>query len=176
MNQDLELLLIALLLAGAGAITDLWQRRIPNWLTYPGILAGGFLQSVFFGWRGLLTALAGCALAGGAMLVLYVIRAMGGGDVKLLAAIGSVVGPQKVLVILLATAIMGGVLAILVALFRGRSLATLKNLLCLMRFHAVRGLEVHPEHNLENPSAMRLPYGLAIAGGTLYALVIYLRR
>jgi prepilin peptidase CpaA len=110
------------------------------------------------------------------MLALYAIRAMGGGDVKLLAAIGSLTGPQNALVILLATAIVGGVLAVFVALFHRRMLGTLKNLVCLMRFHAVRGLEAHPELNLANPSAVRLPYGLAIAGGTLYALLIHLRR
>lgn len=176
MNREIELLLIALLLAGVAASTDLWQRRIPNWLTYSGIVAGLVLQSAFLGWKGLLSALAGCLMGGGAMLALYAIRAMGGGDVKLLAAIGSVVGPQNVLVILLATAIVGGVLAVFVALFCSRLLATLKNLVCLMRFHAVRGLEAHPELNLENPSAVRLPYGLAIAGGTLYALLIHLRR
>jgi prepilin peptidase CpaA len=168
MNRDSLLLCVALALAVIAAILDLQRHRIPNWLTYPGIVLGFVLRGVLFGWKGLLGALAGCLLAGGIMFVFYAVRAMGAGDVKLLAAIGALVGPREAGGVLLATAICGGVLAIVYAIYRRRMLTTLKNVGSVLRFHASAGVQSHPELNLDNPAALRMPYGLAIALGTLY--------
>jgi len=171
MDRDSILLFIALALAITAAVLDVQQRRIPNWLTYPGIGLGVALRGLLFGWRGLGSAVAGCLLAGGVMFVFFVVRAMGAGDVKLMAAIGSLVGPKQAGVVLLATAICGGVMAIVYAIYRGRMWATIKNMGSVLRFHAWAGLQVHPELNLDNPMALRMPYGLAIAAGTLYAFL-----
>jgi len=103
------------------------------------------------------------------MLVFFMVRAMGAGDVKIMAAIGSFVGPRDAVTVLLATAICGGVLAIAYALYRRRMVSTLKNVGSVLRFHAWAGVQAHPELNLDNPTALRMPYGLAIALGTLYA-------
>ena len=103
------------------------------------------------------------------MFLFYAVRAMGAGDVKLMAAVGSIVGPTHGFVVLLATAICGGVLAIGYAAFRGRVATTLKNVGSVVLFHARTGLQAHPELNLDNPTTLRMPYGLAIAAGTLYA-------
>jgi prepilin peptidase CpaA len=168
MNRDSILLCVALVLAVLAAALDLQQRRIPNWLTYPGILAGFGLRAVFFGWKGLLSALVGCLLAGGIMLIFYAVQAMGAGDVKLLAAIGALTGPHQAIGVLLATAIFGGILGIVYAISKGRMISTLKNVGSVLRFHAVSGMQSHPEVNLDNPEALRMPYGLAIALGTLY--------
>src|SRR5208283_3707363 len=107
MDRDSYLLLAALLLAVAAAIIDLRQHRIPNWLTYPGIVAGVVLRGAVLGRKGLGTALAGCLLAGGIMFVFFVVRAMGAGDVKIMAAIGAFVGWRHAVDVLLATAICG---------------------------------------------------------------------
>ena len=93
MGRDPILLFIALALAITAAIFDVQQRRIPNWLTYPGIIAGLLLRGFLFGWRGLGSAVEGFLLLGGIMFLFYVVRAMGAGDVKLMAAVGSFVGP-----------------------------------------------------------------------------------
>ena len=168
MNPDLLLLSIALALSAAAAAIDVKQRRIPNWLTYPGIISGLVLRSVLLGWKGAASALAGCALAGGIFLLFYVVRAMGGGDVKLVAALGSLLGPRDAVDMLLATGICGGVMAIVYAVYRKRARATFVNVSAALQFHAVSGLRAHPELNLDNPVALRMPYGLAIAAGTLY--------
>lgn len=175
MNWELYLVIGALALAILSALVDVRQQRIPNWLTYPGIVLGFVLRSIAFGWKGFLSALAGCAFAGGIVLLFYLMHAMGAGDVKLLAAIGSLVGPQQGAVVLLATAIAGGLLALLVVLLRRTVGETLRNLVSLVRFHAAAGLRTHPNLNLDNPSAARMPYGLAIAAGTLYAFLIMWR-
>jgi prepilin peptidase CpaA len=171
MDRNLSLLFIALALAIAAAIIDVQQHRVPNWLTYPGIGLGVVLRGSLLGWKGLAGAVEGCLLAGGIMFLFYAVRAMGAGDVKLMAAIGSLVGPRQAGVVLLATAIFGGVLAIVYAVYRRRMGATLRNLGSVLRFHASAGLQAHPELNLDNPATLRMPYGLAIAAGTLYAFL-----
>jgi prepilin peptidase CpaA len=171
MNPDLFLLFDALAVAIAAAIVDVQQHRIPNWLTYPVMVAGVLLRSISYGWHGLLTAVGGCLLAGGIVFVFYTLRAMGAGDLKLLAAIGSLVGPHCTINILLGTGIAGGVLALIYVVYRGRTRATISNVGAVLRFHAWAGLQAHPELNLDNPNTLRMPYGLAIAAGTLYAFI-----
>jgi prepilin peptidase CpaA len=171
LNPDLFLLFDALAVAIAAAVMDVQQHRIPNWLTYPAILAGVLLRSFYFGWHGFLAALGGCLLAGGAVSLFYMLRALGAGDLKLLAALGSLVGPHHAIYILLGTGIAGGVLAFIYAAYRGRLRATLSNVGSVLKFHAWAGLQAHPELNLDNPNALRMPYGLAIAAGTLYAVI-----
>jgi prepilin signal peptidase PulO-like enzyme (type II secretory pathway) len=63
MNPDLVLLSTALALAITAAAIDVEQRRIPNWLTYPGIILGVVLRGLLMGWDGIASALAGCVLA-----------------------------------------------------------------------------------------------------------------
>jgi hypothetical protein len=54
--------------------------------------------------------------------------------------------------------------------------AVLVNVFDLIRFHATVGAEVHPTLNLSNPQAARLPYGVAIAAGVLYSVLVFYRR
>ncbi len=171
MNRESFLLLAALCLAVAAAIIDVQQHRIPNRLTYPGIVLGLVVRSVLFGWKGLATGAAGCLLAGGIMLFFYAVKAMGAGDVKLMAALGAWVGPHQAVGVLLATAIFGGVLAIAYAIYRRRVGSTLRNVGSVLRFHAWAGLQAHPDLNLDNPATLRMPYGLAIALGMLYTFL-----
>ena len=176
MNPDLLLLFDALAVATAAAVMDVQQHRIPNWLTYPVMLAGVLLRSYYFGWNGLLTALGGCLLVGAIVFLFFAVRAMGAGDLKLLAALGSLAGPRYAISILLASAIVGGVLALVYTAMRGRTRETLTNVGSVMKFHAWGGLQAHPEINLDNPAALRMPYGLAIAAGTLYTFAVAIWR
>lgn len=171
MTRDSFLLLVALLLAVAAAIIDVQHHRIPNWLTYPGIILGLAMRGILFGWKGLVSAVAGCLLAGVIMFLFYVVRAMGAGDVKIMAALGALVGPHYVITVLLATAIFGGLLGIAYAIYRGRIGSTLRNVGSVLRFHAWAGLQAHPDLNLDNPATLRMPYGLAIALGMLYTFL-----
>jgi prepilin peptidase CpaA len=159
---------LASAVAVTAAMTDVRDRRIPNRLTYPAMIAGLVVQAAGHGWRGLLLSLVGGLIFGGLFLIFHLVRAMGAGDVKLAAALGCIIGPAASWQVMFATAVAGGALAILVMVFTGRVLKTLRNTLAVVGFHAVHGLRTHPEVNLDNPSAVRLPYGLAFAAGTLY--------
>jgi len=160
--------LVAVTVAVCAAVSDAKERRIPNRLTYAAMLAGLGLQGALHGWRGLLAGAGGGLLFGGAFLLFYLIRAMGAGDVKLAAALGCIVGPSASLQVLFATALAGGVLAIVFMVLSGRVVETLRNTLWVVGFHAQHGFQTHPTVNLDNPGAVRMPYGLAFAAGTLY--------
>jgi len=176
MNPDVSLLMDALAAAIAAAVMDVQQHRIPNWLTYPTIVGGVLIRSYYYGWRGAMTALGGMLLTASLAFLFYWVNALGGGDLKLLAALGSVAGPHHAVTILLATGIAGGILALVYVAYHGRMRTTMGNVGSLLSFHASAGLQSHPEFNLDNPEALRMPYGLPIALGTFYALITVLGR
>ena len=149
-------------------MVDVRERRIPNRLTYPAALVGLVANLALHGWKGLLLALAGGLFFGGLFFMFYVLRTMGAGDVKLAAALGFIVGLEASVQVMLATAISGGIFAI-VQMIRARRIGqTLRNTISVAGHHARHGMQMHPEVNLDNPKAMRMPYGLAFAGGTIY--------
>jgi len=158
---------VAASVALCAAVSDVRERRIPNRLTYPAMLAGLALQAALHGWKGLLLSAGGGLFFGGVFLLFYVVRAMGAGDVKLAAALGCIVGSSAALQIMFATAVAGGLLAIIVMVRSGQIAQTLRNTLWVFAFHARHGLQTHPVTNLDNPTALRMPYGLAFAAGTL---------
>jgi len=169
--MEILLLSVAAAWATVGAGFDIASRRIPNRLSYSGILVGILLRTGVLGWRGLATALAGGALAGGIFFLLYLVRGMGAGDVKLITAVGCFSGFPNVVQILVACALVGGIMALGLALYRGSTLRMLRNVWELLRFHAGHGAQVHPTLNIDNPQAIRLPYAIAIAAGSGYALL-----
>ena len=156
-------------LTGAG--WDVASRRIPNPLSYSGILVGILLRTGVLGWRGLATALAGGVFAGGIFFLLYLVRGMGAGDVKLMTAVGCISGVPAVFHIMLACALAGGIIALGIMLYRSSATRTVRNVWELLRFHAAHGPQVHPTLNIDNPQATRLPYAVAIAAGSGYALL-----
>ena len=160
---------IAVLALGLGAavFTDVRTRRIPNWLT--GAIAGAAFGLAFGGgpvtpMRALLGLVVGLAL----MLPGHVIGATGAGDVKLMAAVGAVVGPDVIFRAFLYSAVAGGVLAVVVAVRRGRLGTTLKATTNLVTqpVHAKRAIEASDRAN-------RFAYGPAIAVGTFFSLVVH---
>jgi prepilin peptidase CpaA len=132
------------------------------------MLAGLALQVAAYGWHGFLSGLEGGVLFGGIFLLFHLVRAMGAGDVKLAAALGCILGRNDSWQVMFFTAIAGGALAVIVMIFTGRVVQTLRNTLAIVGFHAVHGLRTHPVVNLDNPAAVRMPYGLAFAVGTFY--------
>jgi len=166
----------ALLVAGIACATDVATRRIPNQLTYSAILVAIAGRFALQGWHGLASALIGGLVAGGAFLFFFLLHTMGAGDVKLMAAVGCMAGSGHALEIVLASAIAGGIFAIIHSLLHRRLRVVLGNVIELAGFHAMAGAEAHPSLNLSNPQAARMPYGVAIAAGVLYsALAFYCR-
>lgn len=157
----------AVLVASVGAVSDIRSARIPNYLTYSSLAVALVLRSAL-GWAGLRSGAVGMLVAGGFFLVLFVMGAMGGGDLKLMASVGAWVGREQVITILLAAAFAGGFLAVVRIVFGRRGRQTLWNLLELIRFRLTSGVQPHPLLNVREPGSERVPYGLAIAMATLY--------
>jgi len=168
---EILLMLGATVCAIAGAVSDVRSNRIPNWLTYGGIALALSLRAAVGGWRSLEQGVGGILLGGGVFFVFFLVHGLGAGDVKLMAAVGAWVGPHSTLGVLIATALAGGVLALVYMAFYKRVGSTFRNLGALLRFHLRAGVRPHPKLNLQGPETIRLPYGLAIAMGTLYLLI-----
>lgn len=158
---------VACVVAGCGAtsaIVDLRTRRVPNPLTFAIAVLGVVLAATNLSGLAVPQALAGLAVGLVLMLPGYAIGATGGGDVKLFAALGTVIGPTRIGWAFLYTAIVGAALALVVAWQRKRLATTLDHALALAGADgaAVRRIE-HPARN------NRFAYAPAIAMGTLAA-------
>ena len=154
------------------AWTDVRSRRIPNWLTGPGLLVAFSLHGAMDGWRGALTSAAACLIAGVIFLLFYFAGGMGAGDVKLIAAVAALAGLQNTAMLLVYTSLAGGLMAVIVAVRRGRLRQTLANTAGLLSHHGERGLTPHDHLNVRNAATLRLPYGVAIAAGCLMTLYV----
>jgi len=98
----------------AAVADDLTRRRISNWIPGVAFVAGLVLKTFEAGWRGAASALLGTAAGAGVFLIFYVAGGMGGGDVKLMAGFGAILGAKRLLEAALWTAGCGGVMATLV--------------------------------------------------------------
>ncbi len=101
---------LAAVLGLIAAEEDLRRRAVPNWLTAAGA-AGGLVCSAASGWHGLGMAVAGMIAGFLILLPFHWLRAMGGGDVKLLAAFGALLGPSGILLAAVFAAVFGGITA-----------------------------------------------------------------
>jgi prepilin peptidase CpaA len=151
------------------AVMDIRSRRIPNWLVAPFLAAGWVIHVVQQGIGGLWWCAGGLSVVVLATGFLYYMGGIGMGDCKLLAAVGVWIGPEQALFALLGTAIAGGVVALSYAAWRGALLHSLSNTAVLLAAVTRNGLRPHPTINLDNPSATTVPYGLAIAIGTVFS-------
>ncbi len=170
-----KVLIVLLAVLIAAAVYDIRYRRIPNWLTLSGVLLG---FAINFGIGppegGVVFALEGFALAFGLYMFLYVLRAMGAGDVKLMAAVGALVGWERWFGIFLVTAIVGGVMALALVAARGRLQRTFFNVgFILSEIRHGRPAYVGKEElDVRSGKSVGLPHGAVIAIGTIFFLAI----
>ena len=118
MNQHWPFWLVTFTLIVA-AVIDGYKLKVPNWLTFPMIASGWVVSTMSFGWEGLGWSLAGTAVGLALLLPAYAVGGMGAGDVKLLAGVGAWVGGTTTMYAFCASAIIGGVIALLMVLYRG---------------------------------------------------------
>jgi prepilin peptidase CpaA len=158
--------LLALLLVGA-AWSDLRTRRIPNVLTVSGLALALVLRS-FAGTSAVNEGLLGAGLALLVVLPLLALGGFGGGDAKLLIMVGAFTGPRDFVVAFALSALVGGALSLRVALQMGILMPLLANTGQLALNLATLGRKGRRQ-TLDTPGAVGVPYGVAIAAGTLIA-------
>jgi prepilin peptidase CpaA len=164
-NQTIWAFTIALTLVAGG--WDLRTRKIPNWLTVSGFLMGLIVHTWISGWRGTVMSLEGAGLALAVLIPFVLMRGLGAGDWKLMGAVGSFLGPVMMLFVLLATILVAGVMAVVMVIKTKQVISTFRNMAILVQGFFAFGLVTHPEISLDNPGLLKLPFGVAVAIGTL---------
>jgi prepilin peptidase CpaA len=165
------LLLISCLIA---AIWDVRFRRIPNWLVLASLILGFALNMFLYPvLSGLLISAKGLGLAMLIYFPLYLIRAMGAGDVKLMAVIGSIAGAADWIGIFFCTAIIGGLAALLLLLYKRQVRSGFWNVGFLLSelFHFRAPYIRREVLDVKNPGALTLPHGAVIASGVITFLI-----
>ncbi len=160
------LLGLAMALALAAGGTDWRWRRIPNWLTVPGLLAGIAVNAVVSGLSGVKTSLLGAGLGLLLLLPFVFLRSLGAGDWKLAGALGAIVGPGALLDLLMGSIFVAGVMALVLVIYKRRVGETFRNIGGMLRsmlMFRMPGAEV----SLDNPRSLKIPYGVALALTTL---------
>jgi prepilin peptidase CpaA len=154
----------ALLAGGVGiaaCVDDLRRRQISNWIPVSAFVSGLVLQTVEHGWRGAGAALLGTLAGAAVFLVFYLLGGMGGGDVKLMAGFGALLGVKKLFEAALWTAGCGGLMALAVIGFG-----------LLRDFWKRRtNAAVEPSAGPAGRKADSIPYAPAIAAGVWLSLV-----
>ena len=164
--------LVALTAIG-GCAHDLHDRRIPNYLTFGSGLLAFCYGWATGGWSGLGVAVAGWGLAVGIFIPFFLLRGMGGGDVKLMGALGAWIGPASLLSLTFYTAIAGGVMALIVVLWQRKVATTAANIWLLLCHWRAAGVRPLPALSLENHNSARLAYGIPIAVGAMVTIWLH---
>ncbi len=155
-------------IAVVAGVTDWRSRRIPNWLTVPGMALGIAANTWAAGWPGMKTSLLGAGLGLGLLLPLVLIRGLGAGDWKLVGALGAFLGPTRLITVLIVALLVNGLMALAMIIKKRRVTRTLRNIWyamgAMLSFHAPGG-----EMSLDDPNAVKVPFGVAVA----VAVVVY---
>lgn len=154
------------------AATDIRKREIPNWLTLGAIVAGVAVNPVFTGWEGFRLSMMGLLIAALIFLPLFALRFLGGGDVKLMGAIGALAGHQNLLVVFLLDALLAGLAAVVLMVVRGRVRQTLRNIAGGLR-SITKGRAPHQDNaqmEAGSGASLGMPRGVTIALASLLVL------
>jgi len=154
--------LLPALFAAIAGFTDWRSRRIPNWLTVCGLVLGILVNSLTRGWPGAKESLLGAGLGLLLLLPFVLLRSLGAGDWKLVGALGAFLGPSRLITVLFATVLVAGLMALVLVIWKRRLGRTLRNIARM--FAAVFSFHLPgPEVSLDNPEALKIPFGVAAA-------------
>jgi prepilin peptidase CpaA len=163
----------ALLIPLAVIITyyDVRYRRIPNAFVLATLISGVTVNALYGGVQGVQASLTGCAIAFILMFMLHVFGAMGAGDVKLFAAIGSVTGAAYVLPMFVVVILTGGLLAVISVLRAGAVRSTAWRVIQIL-VGLLPGWEM-PKFAVPADRRHTIPYGVAITLGSIITLAVF---
>ena len=162
--------LVALTIGVIACVTDIRTRRIPNLLTFGAAGAALVFHGISGGLQGLQTAALGWIVGTALFLPFFLLGGMGGGDVKLLAALGAWLGPGAAFWLAIYSSIAGGVLAVVVALARGYLMTALRNLRGLLVYWSLVGPRPLDSLTLEHGKTPRLAFAVPMLVGTMVTL------
>jgi prepilin peptidase CpaA len=153
------------------AACDVRTRRIPNALSFPAIVAGLVVNAALAGGPGLLWSAAGLLTATVLLFAPFALGGIGGGDVTMMGAVGTFVGPRVVLAAMAAGMILGGLVMMWVLARRGLLREKLTGTFVMLRSALVTRSLAPLRAPASDPGAIALPYSIPLALGTVAALV-----
>ena len=153
--------LLIVIVGVAGVLEDLTRRRISNWTSGGAVIAGLIVHLAQKGWTGAMHSLFGSAIGFGVFLIFYLLGGMGGGDVKLMAGFGALLGDGRILPASLLAAMAGGVMAVIYLTVQATT----------RRWKARSGKAVPATAASGEKSGESIPYAPAITAGAWLALV-----
>jgi len=146
--------------------TDIKWKRIPNWITLPGMGLGLGLNTLLWGWAGLKQSGLGLLVGFGLLFILFLLGWMGGGDVKLMGAVGAIGGFPFVVAALVYSILVGAFIGFVVLIWKRELLRSLKNIFLYMLSRVLRFM---PKHELTEAAMHKIPFGIAIVIGVVWA-------
>jgi prepilin peptidase CpaA len=150
------------------ATTDVLKGKIYNAVTYPAIGIGIILAGLSKGEPTLINSLLGLVIGFLPLFIVFVLGGMGGGDVKLMAAIGAVKGYPFIVYAMFYSGLVGGLLAIIAMIWRGVFFKSMHNILRTMATSVIPGFKTVP---LDPKDSYPIHFGFAICMGTMWVLV-----
>jgi prepilin peptidase CpaA len=167
----------ALGLASWAGWLDWRLRKIPNWLTVPALLVGLVVSSALWRWPGLKASLEGAGICLGVLLPVVLVRGLGAGDWKLMGALGSFLGPQRAIVILLGTVLIAGLMSVVEIVRQRKVQETFRNLVTLFVAYSTFRVNNVRAISLDNPGLLKIPFGVAAAlsTGSFFVTVFVIR-
>jgi prepilin peptidase CpaA len=166
-----QILILPAILAIAAGWTDYRSRRIPNWLTVPGLLLGIAANSYLHGWPGAKDSLLGAGLGLALFLPFVLIRIFGAGDWKFVGALGACFGTQSLLTVLVLAILVNGLLAAIMVVRKKRVSETASNVGRMLSGFLTLHLPAS-DLTFDNPDLVKVPFGVAVA----IAVILYTSR
>jgi len=128
MKNEFIILFFAIGICSVASVTDVRSKRIPNWLTYSAMLFGVGFHTLNNGVQGFLYSVEGLFLGLALLIIMYLLGGTGAGDVKLMGAVGALLGPGGVFTASVFSALIGGLYALTILIARFHLKGTFRRL------------------------------------------------
>lgn len=171
-------LFVVAVATGVALVTDLWKFKVYNALTFPLLLSGLMFHSV--GSEGLGLTFSACGLLCGfaGLIAFYALGGFGAGDVKLMGAIGAWLGPANTLSLLIVSALLSGLCAVVMSCWQRRLLERVLVAYAIVQqwrsrdFRAVNGVTTSVDEASQAPDRRRrvMPFAAMVASGLMILL------
>lgn len=168
---ELKLAIISVLLLLA-VVSDLRTYRIKNSITYSFMLVGLAANVAMRGPKGMIFSLQGIILPVAGLTLLYILRVIGAGDIKLLSAVGAVMGADFTLSAIAYSFICGGVIASLLILVRRNGIERFKYLVSYMKSCIISMELLQYTDFKDKQNKSKFHFSIAVASGTVAAVII----
>lgn len=169
--MEISLIIFLIIVLIIATVKDIRFRRIPNWLTFPTMIVAIAYHTGMKGLEGFFFSIEGIGVGMAVLILPYLMGGMGAGDVKLMGAVGGLLGPKGAFVALICTALIGGIYAIISLAFYGELRKTIKRywMVLLTFIFTKRFVYIQPSESVKK---LKLCYGVAIALGSLSSLLV----